>query len=163
MPKTEKLDETSGAALVLNQNKAIVGDDILAGIKSAQDAFDVLAEMGATVDDFNDYGNGFALLKDKSQLAGKTFVIIQWKFNPGDYGDFVSAAVVTEAGEKLVLNDGSTGICDQLIGVTAKRVADGIANTQSGLIVRGGLRVSEYTKTDEQGKDYQAKTWYLTN
>ena len=161
MGKAEKLDEGSGAALDLTGNRTVFQDKDLAAIGSLQDALDALAGIGATVDNFNEYGNGFSILRDKSQIAGKPFVALQWKFHQGTYGEFVSALIVTEAGEKAVLNDGSVGICEQLRMVTESRIRNGVANHQSGLIVRNGLRRSDYSYTDEKGNEIPATTWYL--
>lgn len=158
---SEKRDASSGAELDLTGNKTVFSDNDLAGINSLQDALDALAGIGATVDNFSEYGNGFPILKDKATLTGKPFVILSWKFHEGTYGTFVSAIVVSESGDKCVLNDGSTGIKDQLEMVTASRVRNGVANTQSGLIVRNGLRSSEYSYSDADGRQIPAVTWYL--
>lgn len=88
-------------------------------------------------------GNGFALLDDKSKLVGKALLALYWTFHPGDYGQFVSIAVVTaekiDGHQKFIVNDGSTGICAQLDAYTTTH--DG---RNGGLAVRQGLRESTY-------------------
>ena len=170
---TEKKDATSGAELDLTGNRNVFDDAALAGITSLDDALSALAGISASTDSIADYGNGFEVCKEKQQLIGKAFVIVQWRFNTDaektDFGPFVSAAIVTEAGEKLILNDGSTGVYKQLMMVTAKRETDGVANTQSGLICKGGLRESAYPAKDANGNylydknenAIQGTTYYL--
>lgn len=160
MTKAEKTDISSGADLDTFGNKSAFSKNALAKISSLQDALDALAEIGANVEDFADYGDGFSVVKDKNTLAGKPFVIMHWAFKEGTFGAFVICQIVTESGEKLVLMDGSTGILEQLQNVTEARKRNGLANGQFGLIVRNGLRVSNYTYESE-GKIVPASTWYL--
>src|SRR5438270_347349 len=60
-------------------------------------------------------GNGWAVLgsKEKGRLVGVPFLVLSYSMNDGDNGEFVSAQVVTNT-ERLILNDGSTGIYQQL-------------------------------------------------
>jgi hypothetical protein len=74
---------------------------------------------------------------DKSRLLGQPFFILDFRFNIGDQGDFVSMRVVTKNGDKYVVNDGSTGLYAQLKTVAEKGVTRGIA-------CRHGLRKSDY-------------------
>ena len=160
MAKNEKMDAASGAELDLRKNGNVFDDDALAKIGSLQDALDALSGLGATVDSYNEYGTGFSVV-DKQTLAGVPFVILEWRFNNGTYGEFVSCLIVTKDGVKAVLNDGSTGVCKELSMVTASRLRNGVANTQSGLIVENGLKRGDYTYTDENGKETPATTWHL--
>ena len=72
----------------------------------------------------------------------------------------MSATIVTKDGRKLIMNDGSTGIYQQLRSVTDNRIANNRANPQGGLAVEKGLRVSVYDNPVGQGK---SRTYYLAN
>lgn len=109
--------------------------------------------------DVSDFGNGFSILdtKDKSRLIGREFYILDWRFNKGDKGEFVSMNILTRDNQKLVINDGSTGICQQMRDI---ETANG--GTTALVKVPRGLRVSEYTyENPDTGKDETARTYYL--
>jgi len=157
----EKQDATSGAVAVSASEGRTFDDDVLKGISSLQDAFNVLNTAGIPFESMDDYGNGFEVLEDKNQLVKKPFAILEWRFNAGDMGEFVSATCVTEKGDKVIINDGSTGILRQLRTVTETREKLGIANVQAGLICKHGLRRSDYQYTDSKGESRPATTYYL--
>lgn len=146
---SSKTDVVAFSALTNNE---------LAGITSFNDALALLnarlAEVGGVIESIADYGTGFSLLKDKGELLGKPFIVLAWFFREGEYGDggFVSAEIVTEDGRKLVINDGSTGIRDQLVGVTERRRSTGLANETVGLAVPGGLTKSDYFRHEGTGE-----------
>lgn len=159
-----------------------LSDDELAKIGSATDAADLLSEYGYTPEDFAEtYGTGFKVLdtKDKGQLVGVDIVILEWAFNDGEQGPFVSCALVAvETGAKLILNDGSTGVLRDMQRVTDSRLGRGATHDQAthGLRVRGGLRRSDYpvakdgtplTKDEirehPELKDGMGTTFYLAN
>lgn len=123
----------------------------------------VLAEaIGADIEDVTAYGTGFAVLdsKEKKQLVGQTFAIIDWSFHTGDMGRFVSAVLlVKDTNRKVIINDGSTGICQQLVDISKKRLSEG-KDASCILVVPKGLRVSEYTK-EIDGKPTSAQTFYI--
>lgn len=135
-------------------------DDVLAAITSWEDAAELLKESG--IDGFisaEDLGAGFALLKDKRQLVGIPFLVVEWSFHPGAAGQFVSARVVTKDNRKLIVNDGGSGIFDQLRRISDKLSAMG--KPFRGVVCKHGLRESEYTYTDDAGDEKPAKTYYL--
>lgn len=138
-----------------------VDDSFLAEIDGFQSALSMLDNAGIGYESISDYGSGFVILDNKDRLIGVPFVAIEWRFNSGDFGEFVSAAIVTKNGEKLILNDGSTGIREQFQTVTAQRVSKGHGTPQNGLYVHGGLTRSDYTYTDEKGQETPARTYYL--
>lgn len=128
---------------VIHDSSAGITDDVLRGIGYSGDAFaDALAAAEAaygTVQSIaEEFGNGFAVLKDKSVLVGKKFLMLKWGFSQGDYGMFASVAVVTVDGGKYILNDGSTGICRDLHTFSVQHGRYG------GFIAENGLRVSQY-------------------
>ena len=154
-------DQATGLALVSDLNEsmpALFDDDALGNITSFDDAMNALA---VAPEDVNEYGNGFDIVEDKRTLIGVPFVVLQWRFSEGDYGVFVSAAIVTEDGRKLILNDGSTGIREFLETVTRKRVASGHQYPRAGLTARKGLRVSDYEFIGDDGKAKPASTFYF--
>lgn len=154
-------------------------DAELGAIGSFSDAIALGESAGYTPEDFAEsYGSGFRILEtaEKARLVGVPFYVLEWAFNLGDMGEFVSMAVVTEADEKLIVNDGSTGICQQMEAVTLTRTSRGQSYDEAthGLLVRGGLRRSDYDTVDgkpltrierEQGVKPNGKgtTYYLAN
>lgn len=134
------------------------GVEELAGISSFEDALALVKEKmgdaGVGVAD-QEIGDGFKLLENKDVLIGAEMLLVTWDFHQGDHGEFVSAKVVTVDGTKYIVNDGSSGIRDQLMAYSAKK------NSQGGLFCRKGLRRSNYTYTDENGKESPATTYYL--
>lgn len=117
-------------------------DDTLRSISSFEDAVNLLAqEMGGELHYADEVlGDGFGdVIDNKDDLIGKPLVFLSWKFNlNGEFGEFVIARVVTADGQKMILTDGSTGIKKQLMDHTYQH------NTHGGLIVRKGLRKSDY-------------------
>lgn len=99
-------------------------------------------------------GDGFSLLAtaDKKTLEGEEFIILDWQFTEGDRGEYVTVRLVTKSGRKLILNDGSTGIRDQM-----KKYAE---VSSQPLYVARGLRRSDYT-INVDGKSERATTYYL--
>lgn len=114
----------------------------LRDIASFEDAVSLSAEAYGAVQDYaKDYGSGFDIV-DKAIFVNKTICILEWRFASGDYGDdtskFVIATVVAKDDSKGIITDGSTGLCDQLLQISAEEGRFG------GLIVRKGLRESTY-------------------
>lgn len=104
-----------------------------------------------------EFGSGFSVLdtKEKGRLVGVPFIILDWQFNEGDNGQFVSLRVITQANEKLVINDGSTGIYRQLM-----EIAD--TGEERAVFCKRGLRVSNYDYTDPKTQEKKpASTYYL--
>lgn len=120
-------------------------DDVLRGIGETGNAFEdamaVASQLYGDVKEFaEEMGTGFQLTQDKSILVGKKFLALKWNFNSqGDYGVFVSLACITPDGAKLIINDGSTGICTQLREYSIKTGRFG------GMVAPRGLRESSYT------------------
>lgn len=127
------------------------------------DALRHLQETGAEVVEYE--GSPWHVI-DKEQVVNRRFMIMGYRVNPGgDFGTFVSLMAVTD-GEvrdkngkfvnKVVINDGSTGIADQWQSM----VQAGLAKVP--MICPNGLRVSEYQYPDpETGELRPAKTFYI--
>jgi hypothetical protein len=135
-------------------------DESLANIHSFDDALklvgEVVGEDNILVAD-QVLGDGFKLLdnKEKDTLNGVPFLAVNWQFVMGDFEEYVSVKLVTQDGRKLIVNDGGTGICQQL------RTLSNTKKVYSGLFVKNGLRKSEYTYTGPDGKETPATTYYL--
>jgi hypothetical protein len=130
----------------------------LTNIQSFEDALTLVQrEIGAELIVSADQaiGDGFKLLENKDVLQGVEMLLVSWDFHLGDFGEFVSVKLVTRNGDKYILNDGSSGIRDQLMGFTAKK------NQKGGLFCKKGLRRSDYTYQDEKGQETPATTYYL--
>lgn len=100
-------------------------------------------------------GDGFELIdgeKGKATLVDVPFMLLEWTFRDGDFGTYVSCRGMTKDGRKFILNDGSTGIAEQLAKLTKDN-----AGRLSNLVVHKGLRVSEYP-TDASGQPMDKKT-----
>ena len=139
-------------------------DEDLAGFRNFADVAQYFQDEGLVSDNFADYGTGFTVVKDKRQLIGTDLFLIAWRFTLGKQGGFVTAFAQAADGRKLIVNDGSTGIRDQLERVTHKRLLRKHPNPTAGLRVRGGLRVSEYEIDDpETGEKRGAATFYLAD
>lgn len=154
---------TENSSTEIVNARSMINDQVLASVDGFESALAALDAAGLRYQGMDEFGTGF-VLADKSALVGVPFVIMEWRFNAGDFdGGFVSAACVTQDGRKVIINDGSTGIRDQLLMVTTQRVAQGNEAPQNGLVVYGGLTVSNYTYTDEKGKQIPATTYYLSD
>lgn len=101
-------------------------------------------------------------LVDKATLVGKPFLIYEFTLREGDFGrKYASVYAVIEGAtpdaplQRVVFNDGSTGIARQLEAMAAQGIMGGIRCTK-------GLRVSEYTYEDRDGTTKPAKTYYLS-
>lgn len=137
-------------------------DSELRDITSFEDAAALLASKGIDVV-FADQqlGNGFAILDDKSKLVGVQIFLIEWNFYEGEFGPFVAAMLAakfpgTVGLAKYILNDGSTGIYQQLRNYTDQK------ERQRGMMVKNGLRKSVYDTVDEAtGKTKESTTYYL--
>lgn len=124
---------------IIADNSVEITDDMLRGITSFEDALAMAEATFGDVLSFSDeMGNGFRILQDKNLLIGKRAVFYNWRFSEGDFGVFVSAAVVTTDNQKWILNDGGTGIYADLMEYSARTGRFG------GMIAPNGLRVSEY-------------------
>lgn len=155
-------DQTDAANEVAQ--RTLFSDDELAELHSTSDVNELLANAGIVPESFDDYGSGFSVLEDKRQLIKVPFYILEWRVNAGDMGEFTSLVAMTERGDKYVVNDGSTGIHEQLAAVVKRREAKGITGPalRAGLVVRKGLRVSDY-EVEIDGKMSKASTFYLAN
>lgn len=120
----------------------------LQGIESFDDAVRLALSTNGTVVNAHqtpELGDGFRVADEaaKRRLIGVPLLLLEWTFRPGDYADdYVSVRAISqdENGNtrKWIINDGSTGIARDLRDFQTKTGRTG------GLMVRNGLRVSDY-------------------
>lgn len=158
------MSSTSTEIATVENAPTVFTDSILAKI----DGWDAVAEMfesnGIAVERMSDYGTGFKVT-DKDKLIGVPLFLVEWRFNSsskfldksGKPLVFVSVAAVTKSGDKVIFNDGSTGIKDQLVMVTEQRQERSHPTPQCGLLIEEGLKPSDYTLDDGNS----ARTYYL--
>lgn len=105
---------------------------------------------------------------DKANVVGVPFIIMDIRTYSEDkwkYGvPWVTLLCVTKKPvtdptgierNRIVINDGGSGIAAQVTGYLNR------SERRKGLLVEGGLRVSEYTYEDDKGNELPAKTYYL--
>lgn len=137
-----------GSQVVSQQSRSVYTNDELAAIETWEDYFNLLdSKEIPTYFAEKVLGDGFAILstEQKDQLIGLPIAFMEWRFNKGDMGEFVSARVLVRVGDgpgdikKVIINDGSTGIYRQL-----KQYTDQYG-TNTSLIAKNGLKRSDYT------------------
>lgn len=145
--------DKSGNGVLVHNEATLIDDAALASIGSFRDAAALLDRMGVEAESASDYGTGFKVV-DKATLVGQPFLIIEWRFNDGDFGgrQFVSVAAVTKDDRKVIFNDGGTGVCKQLATVTQQRRDRGHRNPQAGLLVESGLTATSYWFNEDTGE-----------
>lgn len=139
------------------KRQAVFTDDDLGNIRSFEDAAKLFNDASVEIVSTDEFGDGFVVLptNEKNRLCNVPFFIMNTKFSDGDNGLFVTLHVVTKAGEKLIVNDGSTGIRDQMIAIVRK-------GRSQGLYCPRGLSESKYTYDDPNtGEKKNATTYYL--
>lgn len=157
---SEEEIESVADAVAAGKNSGQYDITALRNVHSFEDAVALTRSVVGEVQDAAEViGSGFIVLPtdQKSRLVGVKFVILSVDFSPGDNGPFASMMVVTENGERLIVNDGSTGIYAQLEEWSVRLPAGQVLG---GLVVRG-LRRSDYMYTDDKGIDKAATTYYL--
>lgn len=133
-------------------------DDELQSLDWTQLAAFMEANPDVATVDVTDFGTGFTVLSDKNRLVGEPFVIVDWRFSLGTYGEMVTLLVVAKSG-KWIVNDGSTGIREQM-SVVDKKMPEG---AKTFVQVPKGLTRSDYTYLDQStGKETPAQTFYLS-
>lgn len=132
------------------------------GEMSWDDILSTVAEKeGGIVDAAEELGDGFVVI-EKNKLVGKSFIILNVMFPESDRLDadgsplrFAVVRIITEDKERYVFTDGGSGVYATLDEWCTT------AGKTGGLLVRGGLRKSEYTYTDGNGRKQPAVTYYL--
>lgn len=130
-------------------------------------AWKLLEAQGVTVDRAEEVLPDEFPEVDKKDLVNVPVMLLTWVISEPGKGDFDGQYVVvrgiTRQGKRFRFSDGSTGIYRQLCKLTEKRVRDGYSTPNAGLIIEKGLVKSDYTFTDEKGKQQPGTTFYLAN
>jgi len=126
----------------MTANKSVDLITTLPVVQTFEEAFAILKAAGVEPTVINEYD-----LVDKETLVGVPFIVLAYAFRDGDYGDagFVSVEAITSENKKIVFNDGSTGIRDQLRGLADRGIV-------AGIICRNGLRKSVFYFNEETGE-----------
>jgi hypothetical protein len=156
-------DSIDDSAAATETPDAHFSDVQLRGVSSFEEAMQLATEtFGDVLDAADEIGSGFVKLENKDRLVDTEFVILSYSMSEGDFRDtdgflqhFVSARIVTRAGEKFFFTDGGTGIYRQLEDLAVRSGRTG------GIHVKNGLRRSEYTWVDKNGNDQPGVTHYL--
>lgn len=71
----------------------------------------------------------------KNRLVGVPMLLLKWEFHKGvgAGGEFVSAYVLTQTKERYIINDGGTGIHDQLKAYTERTGRNAMLQCERGL------------------------------
>lgn len=151
----EEINEVDAVAKGKIVSASLFSREELSEIESFDDAMKLAqAQFGTVINAHEDknLGSGFRLTtdEDKFKLIKVPLLLLDWRFNPGEHGDdFVSITCISQQengqANKLIINDGGTGICKDLKEYTAK------TGRMGGLFCRRGLRVSEYDTDAETG------------
>jgi hypothetical protein len=140
--------------------------DDYAELTSFDDAFRLATETFGGVVSAEELGDGFSVLTNKDVLEGVPLILLRWDFRVSDEvmrknssgdevpAEYVSCRVMTQDGRKFIINDGSTGMYQQLVDFTNKH------ERQGGMYVPKGLHKSEYWAETPEGKK-RASTFYL--
>lgn len=147
-------------------------DTELAEITSIADVNALFQQYGISAETIANYGTGFAVV-DKATLVNKRLMILEWHFYDSDKGsgDMCTVHAFTAEGDKVIFNDGSSGVREQLRNVMNVRVKNGVpeANACRALIANNGLMARTYQRRDdnnelmfEDGKPVTATTYYIS-
>lgn len=129
--------KTDQVAPIGNTNLSV---ESLRDITDFDAAIRALTDAGVELRHVSDeMGDGFALVDDKEPLVGVPFVVLSSNLSDGDYGRMVTLRIITKDGRKLIMNDGSTGLCAQ-----AQEYEQRTGGTLAGLVVERGLRGSQF-------------------
>lgn len=108
-------------------------------------------------------GSGYNVI-DKKELINRGFLLVNWRFTQSATGVYVVATGLTtdNPAVRFIITDGSTGLREQLMNETRRRINARITHINAGLLVPRGLVVSEYDTENEQGEPIKARTYYLS-
>ena len=154
-------------AEVMRQTSTAIPSNVYREIETWDDAMRAVVGYVDSIEDASrEIGDGFSVLPTdrKHILIGVPLMFTEWNFYQGENGEFVAARAIAQQDgggiRKLVINDGSTGICEQLREYSKR------TGRYGGLLVRHGLRKSEYDveiedrRTGEKSMKH-AVTYYL--
>lgn len=158
--ETAEALEPTDDSLELHKETIKTATNDFAGIDFVPDTWEQVVEaMGGDVIEFE--GSPYKVV-DKDTLVGVPFMIVDIRFSWSEKFDspFCNVLALTKDNERVVINDGSTGIMEQMKHHLQK------TKRKSGIICEGGLRKSEYTTEvydafKDETKEIQATTYYI--
>lgn len=144
-------------------------DAIASSFESFEDALAYFNANEGIVNIGDVAGDGYILTRDKEQLVNVPFVIVDWRpvVDEATARTYATIRLITSDGRKYRINDGSTGICQQLNEIMDRH------GVSKGIAVAKGLFKSEYLVSNDEhnhgqvvAKDYAGKkstaaTYYL--
>lgn len=139
----------------------LISNEQLKGIQSFEDAIALAQEIYGELASSDELGNGFVMV-EKETLLGVPFVVVDTSVKPsekfkrdGQPSLWAIIRAVTKDHKKVIITDGSTGLCQQIIQWRTEKGKTG------GFMAFHGLRKSEYEYTDEKGNTSPATTYYI--
>lgn len=155
-----EVTEPTDAALELHKESINKATDDFKGIDFIPDTWEqVAAAFDGEVIEFE--GSPYKVV-DKRTLVGVPFMIVDVRFSWSSKfdGPFVNVLALTKDNEKVVINDGSTGIMEQVKYMLQKN------KRKAGILCPNGLRASDYKVTVEDAfegtsKEIEATTYYI--
>lgn len=153
----DKVDKGTGE---ITSSVSVLSEDMLAEIQTFEDALNVVRDVfaGAIVEADKVLGTGFGVADEKAAYIGVPMVALKGERNPSDKGEkgrFWSLHFVTKDGRKVIINDGGSGIADQMdalaerhpelfhVSPATKDHAEKVSLVQP-MMVKKGLRASSY-------------------
>lgn len=137
MAKSKEIENVANTApLTLEELNSLLGAED-SFVPESYDDLDAYFEDQGGLITFK--GSDYDLVKDKETLVEVPFAIVNIRFYKGTFGDACAVMAITEVGDKIVFNDGSSGIfaqCESMV----KRVG-----RRGGFMCPNGLRASSYT------------------
>ena len=142
---TAKNVKADANGVVLPETVSLISEAMLGEIQSFDDALTVINAVfaGQIVEADKVLGTGFGVADEKAAYIGVTFVILKADRNVSDKGEkgrFWSLHCVTKDGRKVILNDGGSGIADQLDALYERHPE----TLGKPMLVKKGLRASSY-------------------
>jgi hypothetical protein len=145
-------------------------DEVAASFETFAQALDYLNNTEGVVEIGDVAGDGYKLLKEKDILENVPFMIVDWNgiTDPDTQRPYATIRIITTDNRRYRINDGSTGIYQQLILIRNR------SGKTRGIAVPRGLFKSEYFVDDKtkktipadkvdshKGSKSKAVTWYL--
>ena len=155
------MTEVTDKGIVVRRRSTFT-EDVLRKITDWNSLGEFVRGNDIAVENLSTYGANLTVVNkaDKDALINVPFMIVDYRFQEGDSGPFVSVVIVTKnpisidggtPSSKFVVNDGSTGIMAQLERIEAER-AESHGDEIRPLYCEHGLRKSEYVRRDENGE-----------
>lgn len=141
----EKPEEWTGD---VEQQDVELSEDVVTNFDSFEQALSFFQNRTGVVNVGDVAGDGYVLTRDKEVLLNIPLLLIDWKEleDPETQRRYASMRIITSDGRKFRINDGSTGIFQQL-----KQIRDKY-NLTTGIAVPKGFFKSEYFIDDETRK-----------